>query len=652
MGDFVKLNTAPPVFVDATPPQGLPGEFDAAHVNALWNAAADLRTHTAGWFNVKTYGAIGNGIADDTAAIQSAIDAAATASGTVLFPAGTYVVSRAGTNQWALTNTGATSLRLVGQAGAKLTMASDISTTQIALGYFFGVQKMEVTGLDISVTITGNPATRVNAYIFNFSPNGSTPCNDVWIHGNTFAITHALGSSEIRALFGTYFYGGEQNGPTWAQSRFSFTDNFIRDSEGRGVETWNAEKVIVSRNRFANMAPVRSATVIRMIGSVRHVQVADNYVELAASANSATSYGIVWGSGSTTEVTWTPTKSDLGTFINNTIIVKGGDGTNPDIGVYCQGGQRASFIGNTIVQNNNISFSGTGFRFDADPNAGSNNDIALIGNRISGWNTWGVFENDAGSARIQLVHNIFGGPSAAALAGQDKDFTNPDGTLDVSGANWNSLKAAWTYGAAKYRRLDGTASPQNTVVGSPGDFYADTTNGDLYWKGSGAATSSGWLKQASTLGAGTTVTAGSTIPVTKDPVIVYSVNSAGPVTASATTAIASGSFVGQLMYLQGTSDTNTVTIPHNANTRLDAASSITLKQFDAILFHWNGGAWIELMRKHAGSVAIPSGGSTTIGAGVGSVKMSTANAANNAAWIPITYAGTTYFVPAWTTNAP
>lgn len=49
---------------------------------------------------------------------------------------------------------------------------------------------------------------------------------------------------------------------------------------------------------------------------------------------------------------------------------------------------------------------------------------------------------------------------------------------------------------------------------------------------------------------------------------------------------------------------------------------------------------------------IASGGSTTISTGVGSVRMSTANAATNTSWIPIQYAGTTYYVPGWTTNAP
>lgn len=52
------------------------------------------------------------------------------------------------------------------------------------------------------------------------------------------------------------------------------------------------------------------------------------------------------------------------------------------------------------------------------------------------------------------------------------------------------------------------------------------------------------------------------------------------------------------------------------------------------------------------SVEVTAGGSTTISTGVGSLKMSTANPATNAVWIPVKYAGVTYFVPGFTTNAP
>jgi parallel beta-helix repeat protein len=47
-----------------------------------------------GWHNVKQYGAFGDGVQDDTAAIQAALDAAhAAGGGTVLFPPGVYRIS-------------------------------------------------------------------------------------------------------------------------------------------------------------------------------------------------------------------------------------------------------------------------------------------------------------------------------------------------------------------------------------------------------------------------------------------------------------------------------------------------------------------------------------------------------------------------------
>jgi hypothetical protein len=49
----------------------------------------------AGMYNVKAYGALGNGSTDDTAAIQAAIDAAEAAGAALFIPAGTYITSAA-----------------------------------------------------------------------------------------------------------------------------------------------------------------------------------------------------------------------------------------------------------------------------------------------------------------------------------------------------------------------------------------------------------------------------------------------------------------------------------------------------------------------------------------------------------------------------
>lgn len=70
--------------------------LDAADVGAMTEADADLKYTLKGtqFYSVKDYGATGDGVTDDTVAIQAAVTAAtAGVDGTVYFPVGTYLIS-------------------------------------------------------------------------------------------------------------------------------------------------------------------------------------------------------------------------------------------------------------------------------------------------------------------------------------------------------------------------------------------------------------------------------------------------------------------------------------------------------------------------------------------------------------------------------
>lgn len=121
-------------------------------------AAVDLE-----YFNVKTYGAVGNGIADDTAAINSALAAARTAGrGTVFFPAGTYNTS--GNHDLSGTNAQGSlrGLRILGSGIGGTTL----NITNPANNLFFSnTETVDLTLQDFSVT-TIPPAVRTGGWVY------------------------------------------------------------------------------------------------------------------------------------------------------------------------------------------------------------------------------------------------------------------------------------------------------------------------------------------------------------------------------------------------------------------------------------------------------------------------------------------------------
>lgn len=101
-----------------------------------------------GTFNVKAYGALGDGSTDDTVAIQAAITAASPTKGTVFFPPGTYRVAT-------LTGTAATNLRRFFTLTTGITLQGASATASVikagnSTAPFFAILRGTVDGTDLS----------------------------------------------------------------------------------------------------------------------------------------------------------------------------------------------------------------------------------------------------------------------------------------------------------------------------------------------------------------------------------------------------------------------------------------------------------------------------------------------------------------------
>ena len=69
-------------------------------------------------------------------------------------------------------------------------------------------------------------------------------------------------------------------------------------------------------------------------------------------------------------------------------------------------------------------------------------------------------------------------------------------------------------------------------------------------------------------------------------------------TSDGTTAINDGVKEGQILVLEGTDDSNTITIQDGANTQLAGGADAVLGAGDTVTLIWNGANWVELSRSN------------------------------------------------------
>ena len=175
---------------------------DVLRGDGTWGTVSSSGGYIDRRYNVRDYKAVGNGSTDDTAAIQSAIDAAVATGGTVYFPRGVYIIS--------------SSLTYSAPAGL------DPSYRVHFAGDGIGASVIRQIGTGNGLTITGYAGTPVNpnlySHICDLSFLGSGSGQGLSISNSAYVYVEAC-------WFGNWaygFYGSNFLSSTFTSCSFRF----------------------------------------------------------------------------------------------------------------------------------------------------------------------------------------------------------------------------------------------------------------------------------------------------------------------------------------------------------------------------------------------------------------------------------------------
>lgn len=226
---------------------------------------------SANFVNVKNYGAVGDGVANDTQAIQNAIDAVSSTGRTIYFPAGTYLVTPATLKDWEGTPLGEgqmtcafimrSGMSLWGDVGATIKLANNCSTTSVPkrLALFFTnvpLQNLSFVGLTMDMNGLNNrispsaPASynRYNQAMIHVTgtiAGVAARCDNVVINNCKFLNTAGT-SCVVMAQSNS---AGITLGTNWSITNCLFSNNGIDTDDHSSVFAW-ADDVVCDNNIF------------------------------------------------------------------------------------------------------------------------------------------------------------------------------------------------------------------------------------------------------------------------------------------------------------------------------------------------------------------------------------------------------------------
>jgi hypothetical protein len=192
--------------------------------------------------SVKDFGAVGDGVVNDSPFIQAALTALSTSGGILLFPPGTYKLS--------------TTVNLVSNIsviGSKGTIIKSFISANYA---FSAVNKSGITLTNLA--FEGNDAGLSNIYLESCSDVHIKSCSSTkaGAHG-IYALSTSFLTVESSELSSNYFYGIEDKSGTrnkYSNNRCYQNGNTGTSTSagGRGINLWMATDALVSGNSFVS----------------------------------------------------------------------------------------------------------------------------------------------------------------------------------------------------------------------------------------------------------------------------------------------------------------------------------------------------------------------------------------------------------------
>ena len=260
------LHVGAKVKFTSTQQQGA-GAVDASQVSYtppfVDSQTTNVEAKLAQTISAKDFGAVGDGVVDDTVAIQNAIDYLASVTGVLFFPQGTYRITSP------LTNT-TSGVSLIGE-GSKATI---IYNDQIGDAIVFGDAANELTQCRIvGIKIQGSATSGRGFYGKIFG----TQCelNDVYVNSGSVGI-------QLDTCYSSKYYN------VWVKDTVSHgifvntqshSTNFIgckvQLAGGNGIRIRGCYSVLVSGSNFE----FNQINQINIETSCRDISIADNYFE-------------------------------------------------------------------------------------------------------------------------------------------------------------------------------------------------------------------------------------------------------------------------------------------------------------------------------------------------------------------------------------